>query len=1197
MPTIFFADLDALRLALASGAVPSALGGAPARAGFDAQGHLWLQPEVAVPREAVAALARFGAAVQGTSGAALTELVPCWQQLLALQHAPPNGHPPRVLFAVPDGSRVPTLIAELQRLGAPNVGVCWLSKVDQPEAQARDITTPDALLLVEHPPLYTLLLAGDGDPHAPHAFVEQAPAVWVEHGRRHPLAEQIRPPKGTIALLTAPRGWSFVPDGPFTTGPDALPLPRRPADAHDRTQTERLPLEMRLVADSRGAEAAEFWVLRDRAGAQLRNLVRQSDDALLARLSLAAGRVGTSRVVVLRVRTDKRGGPPVLVLDALACRSYLRLPNLFVPCGLRLRPALRRDALRNLLAADPQRVTWLEPTEGGGFTVQSIPATAFRPFAPYVKYTRERDTQPLSPDLPPPPFILPPYTVRELRTAGRRPPTPREERTPKPGPRTVPVQTDDAPHPASWLQRLAHWFRRHGHADVPAAPRTGPPSTTHHPRRDESPTPSHTRDDRRAELEARFLQESGGGDRAALWPELATVYAALNRPGDAAVCWLNALWEQERPRPDWARGWLRAEARLPRGRGDETDPGYWLDGPPTPAAARAVAASVVYAAADLQAAGSRQQAAGMENAPSSLPTALCPLPADLGRVQRLLEDYESALPVRAAWLAHLALARLSGGDVVGLARTRDRLLERLYQNGLSLDLDVPAFLRFAGQGSGDWAARAQEVRDWLSHARESVHRWVAARPDRPVGRARLAPELTTQDPQLQAFGFGTATRFTRAYADLILAWGLTRLGDRSGSQELLSYAQATLANTDEVHAVLFDAYAYRARQALEGRPAAGPLPADLLARLEALRGRQQSDPRGREEMPFYKAEKLRAASRILNPAEKFDVYRATVIDAHLDDLQRSLTAARALTDRDQLARRFAELLAETGRTPEQQARLLEAALAVAPRVGEAFAEDVLGRLVRLADRFRFTGRQEEVNAEVAAVERGLFVAAHFDRGETIPRLLACLDRLLAARRVAGPNPDGPDDPLVTLVGQGLRGLRRLGLRDDADRLLQRLSERLMPTPDLNSLRRRSPNWAATLRRLLALTGGWFYVARDDQAESVLEEARRVLLGNEVQDSTEQTNLAVAYMDALGQAPVSLALPRVEEVFHQLHGVRDTQLTKTHYSLAQLRLIEAAVLAVVNDDFTLAPTARRWLDDDEYVVRRRIHADVRAAVSE
>ena len=51
MPTIFFANLDALRLALASGAVPSAVGAAPARVGFDTQGRLWLQPEVPLPRD------------------------------------------------------------------------------------------------------------------------------------------------------------------------------------------------------------------------------------------------------------------------------------------------------------------------------------------------------------------------------------------------------------------------------------------------------------------------------------------------------------------------------------------------------------------------------------------------------------------------------------------------------------------------------------------------------------------------------------------------------------------------------------------------------------------------------------------------------------------------------------------------------------------------------------------------------------------------------------------------------------------------------------------------------------------------------------------------------------------------------------------------------------------------------------------
>src|SRR5438876_8850357 len=112
MPAIFFADLDALRLALASGAVPPAVARAPARAGFDAAGRLWLQPAAPLPRDAVAALARLGAAVQGTSGVELTDDVPCWPHLLPL--APDGGAAPAtVLFELPDAGRLPRLAAEM----------------------------------------------------------------------------------------------------------------------------------------------------------------------------------------------------------------------------------------------------------------------------------------------------------------------------------------------------------------------------------------------------------------------------------------------------------------------------------------------------------------------------------------------------------------------------------------------------------------------------------------------------------------------------------------------------------------------------------------------------------------------------------------------------------------------------------------------------------------------------------------------------------------------------------------------------------------------------------------------------------------------------------------------------------------------------------------------------------------------------
>ena len=55
----------------------------------------------------------------------------------------------------------------------------------------------------------------------------------------------------------------------------------------------------------------------------------------------------------------------------------------------------------------------------------------------------------------------------------------------------------------------------------------------------------------------------------------------------------------------------------------------------------------------------------------------------------------------------------------------------------------------------------------------------------------------------------------------------------------------------------------------------------------------------------------------------------------------------------------------------------------------------------------------------------------------------------------------------------------------------------------------------------------------------------------------------------------------------------TQARYNAGTVAKLDVVESVVLAVVSDDFTLGTQARRWLDDDEFLVRRRIHRDLRA----
>ena len=118
---------------------------------------------------------------------------------------------------------------------------------------------------------------------------------------------------------------------------------------------------------------------------------------MISRLAFAVGTSEDSkngRTVVVKVRPGKEA-PPVLVLDGVACRSYLRIPNLFLPVGFRLHPPLRRDAVKQLLAADPNLDTWLLPQAGGQFVPQSLPDSAFRPLSDWVDYVLDSEREAL----------------------------------------------------------------------------------------------------------------------------------------------------------------------------------------------------------------------------------------------------------------------------------------------------------------------------------------------------------------------------------------------------------------------------------------------------------------------------------------------------------------------------------------------------------------------------------------------------------------------------------------------------------------------------------------------------------------------------------------------------------------------------------------------------------------------------------
>jgi hypothetical protein len=329
----------------------------------------------------------------------------------------------------------------------------------------------------------------------------------------------------------------------------------------------------------------------------------------------------------------------------------------------------------------------------------------------------------------------------------------------------------------------------------------------------------------------------------------------------------------------------------------------------------------------------------------------------------------------------------------------------------------------------------------------------------------------------------------------------------------------------------------------------------------------------------YKIDRLREHSRILEPHEKIDPYRRWH-GRFADDLSRELALLFDMEDRTKLAKRLEILLStKSRRMPEP--RVYATALELAPRLGESFASDLLYQVEQ-----SFARTKDPVDVALL-IEKSLFLAAHYDNKEHVQDLAARFHSFLG-----GKGSDLPTNNLETLLGASFRGLRKLGLRPEAARLLEQMAAVIHERKTAKS--HAAEEQGKELRLLLQVASGWLYFGDIERARGVLDSARTLLFDGNLPPAA-QTALACAYATALGQAPLEISMPRILELFRKASGVQDAYTTNSHYSLSRLDVIEAAILALVTDDFKVSPEARRWLDDDEFLVRRRIHRTMRAAL--
>ena len=398
---------------------------------------------------------------------------------------------------------------------------------------------------------------------------------------------------------------------------------------------------------------------------------------------------------------------------------------------------------------------------------------------------------------------------------------------------------------------------------------------------------------------------------------------------------------------------------------------------------------------------------------------------------------------------------------------------------------------------------------------------------------------------------------TAAFVRLEFAFGFAGLGMLDRARALREEAVSSLDTGDHIAAFLARAYSARIDQAIAGDPRETPLPPTIQATLNAL-----------PKLDRYKIDRLRAASTVLEPQERLDPMQA--FQRGGDPRGEEFAALRGLDNTGQLVAEIKSILdvaTNEETSVADRARLFDGVMDFFPLISEADAVPALRRVI------------DNVGGTPAArrallLEEAMSVAGYFGRddmsGEIATRLSKLVDELSS------------DDAakLAAEFGSCLRGLRRVGLSDMAAELLDRLGKLTIgETPDRIEAR-------------LHVAAGLAYVGDFERAKVTLLGTQGALSQLKL-TSKDRLRIVRALAAAWKNAPRAEAMEGLMELAGQLPLITDSFNTNSHFCLSVVSFMDAMVLAFASGELAMGELGRRWLDEDEFLVRRRIHRDLGA----
>jgi len=170
------------------------------------------------------------------------------------------------------------------------------------------------------------------------------------------------------------------------------------------------------------------------------------------------------------------------------------------------------------------------------------------------------------------------------------------------------------------------------------------------------------------------------------------------------------------------------------------------------------------------------------------------------------------------------------------------------------------------------------------------------------------------------------------------------------------------------------------------------------------------------------------------------------------------------------------------------------------------------------------------------------------------------------------------------LGQCLRSMRRVGLSDEAGELLTQVAAAIKGTG--------TPVVVARLQ----LASGLADLGRAKEAQSMLQQGTKALKDKSLL-LVDRLELTRAMAGTASHLPLAQAVAELSRLVPQLPQISDSFNTNSHFCLSVIQFMESLIVGYASEQLALGQLGRRWLDEDEYLVRRRIHRDLGAHTQE